>query len=154
MEYQRIYYEALSEKIAGMSRVIIDGTATTAKKETAAAQTRHTDNAVGGVQNLASKIQCDKLVLIRPLALICLLAYGSLVLWAGFRTDTGWNMPLAAVFQMPSGWLTCGLSLVAGVFLRALSGETLLVGRRGRRRITALAAGFIITGVAILTFSL
>ena len=88
------------------------------------------------------------------LALICLLAYGSLMLWAGFRIDTGRDMPLAAVFQMPSGWLICGLSLVAGVFLCALSGKTFSVGGKGWWKTAALAMGFIMTGAVIFTLLL
>ena len=34
MEYQRVYYEALPEKIAGASRAIMDGMAAAAEKET------------------------------------------------------------------------------------------------------------------------
>ena len=154
MEYQRIYYEALPEKIAGASRAIMDGMAAAAEKETAAAQARLTDSVVQEAQNLASKIQYGKLVPMWLLALICLLAYGSLMLWAGFRIDTGRDMPLTAVFQMPSGWLICGLSLVAGVFLCALSGKTFSVGGKGWWKTAALAMGFIMTGAVILTFSL
>ena len=154
MEYQRIYYEVLPEKIAGASRAIMDGMAAAAEKETAAAQARLTDSVVKEAQNLASKIQYGKLVPMWLLALICLLAYGSLMLWAGFRIDTGRDMPLAAVFQMPSGWLICGLSLVAGVFLCALSGKIFSVGGKGWWKTAALAMGFIMTGAVILTFSL
>lgn len=154
MDYQRIYYEALPKKIAEASRAIMDGMAAAAEKETAAAQARLTDSVVQEAQNLASKIQYGKLVPMWLLALICLLAYGSLMLWAGFRIDTGRDMPLAAVFQMPSGWLICGLSLVAGVFLCALSGKTFSVGGKGWWKTAALAMGFIMTGAVILTFSL
>lgn len=89
MEYQRVYYEALPEKIAAASRAIMDGMAAAAEKETAAAQAKLTDSVVKEAQNLASKIQYGKLVPMWLLALICLLAYGSLMLWAGFRIDTG-----------------------------------------------------------------
>ena len=154
MEYQRIYYEALPEKIAEASRTIMDGMAAAAEKETAAAQAKLTDSVVQEAQSLASKIQYGKLVPMWLLALICLLAYGSLMLWAGFRIDTGRDMPLTAVFQMPSGWLICGLSLVAGVFLCALSGKTFSVGGKGWWKTAALAMGFIMTGAVILTFSL
>lgn len=103
MEYQRIYYEALPEKIAGASRAIMDGMTAAAEKETAAAQAKLTNSVVKEAQNLASKIQYGKLVPMWLLALICLLAYGSLMLWAGFRIDTGRDMPLAAILHMPSG---------------------------------------------------
>ena len=121
MEYQRIYYEALPEKIAESSRAIMDGMAAAAEKETAAAQARLTDSVVKESRNLASKIQYDRLVPMGLLALICLLAYGSLMLWAGFRIDTGRDMPLAAVLHMPSGWLISGLCLATGVFCGTLS---------------------------------
>ena len=121
MEYQRIYYEALPEKIAGASRTIMDGMAAAAEKETAAAQARLTDSVVEEARNLASKMQFGKLVPMWLFALICLLAYGSLMLWAGFRIDTGRDVPLAAVLHMPSGWLISGLCLATGVFCGTLS---------------------------------
>ena len=121
MEYQRIYYEALPEKIAGASRTIMDGMAAAAEKETAAAQARLTDSVGEEARNLASKIQFGKLVPMWLFALICLLAYGSLMLWAGFRIDTGRDVPLAAVLHMPSGWLISGLCLATGVFCGTLS---------------------------------
>ena len=121
MEYQRIYYEALPEKIAGASRTIMDGMAAAAEKETAAAQARLTDSVVEEARNLASKIQFGELVPMWLFALICLLAYGSLMLWAGFRIDTGRDVPLAAVLHMPSGWLISGLCLATGVFCGTLS---------------------------------
>ena len=77
--------------------------AAAAEKETAAAQARLTASVVKEARNLASKIQYARLMPMWLLALICLLAYGSLMLWAGFRIDTGRDMPLAAVLHMPSG---------------------------------------------------
>lgn len=69
MEYQRIYYEALPEKIAGASRTIMDGITAAAEKETAVAQAKLTDSVVQGAQYLASKIQCARLV---PMGWDCL----------------------------------------------------------------------------------
>ena len=131
MEYQRIYYEALPEKIAGASRAIMDGMAAVAEKETAAAQARLTDSVVKEARNLASKIQYDSLVPMWLLALICLLAYGSLMLWAGFRIDTGRDIPLALLLHMPSGWLICGLSLVAGVFCGGVAAKEFAEAKKG-----------------------
>lgn len=116
LEYQRVYYEALPEKIAKASRDIMDNMATAAEKETAAAQAKLTDSVVKEAQYLATKIQYDKLVPMGLLALICLLGYGCLMLWAGFRIDTAGEVPLAAILHMPSGWLLSGLCLAAGVF--------------------------------------
>lgn len=154
MEYQRVYYEALPEKIAGASRAIMDGMAAAAEKETAAAQARLTDSVVQEAQNLAAKIQYGKLVPMWLLALICLLAYGSLMLWAGFRIDTGRDMPLAAVLHMPSGWLISGLCLITGGFFFVLSGKIFLADGGGWWKTGMLAMGLIMAGAAIFVLSL
>lgn len=146
MEYQRIYYEALPEKIVGASRTIMDGMAAAAEKETAAAQAKLTDSVVKEAQNLASKIQYGKLVPMWLLALICLLAYGSLMLWAGFRIDTGRDMPLAAVLRMPSGWLISGLCLAGGVFCGALTAKGFAEARRGWWKNGGIAVFFVMLG--------
>lgn len=149
MDYQRIYYEALPEKITEASRTIMDGITAAAEKETAAAQAKLTDSVVKEAQNLASKIQYGKLVPIWLLALICLLAYGSLMLWAGFRINTGRNIPLAAVFQMPSGWLISGLCLVGGVFCGGLAAWEFSEEKKGWRRSATAAFGFMTVGVML-----
>lgn len=149
MEYQRIYYEALPEKIAEASRTIMDGMAAAAEKETAAAQAKLTDSVVKEAQNLASKIQYGKLVPMWLLALICLLAYGSLMLWAGFRIDTGRNMPLVAVLHMPSGWLISGLCLAAGVFCGGVAAWEFAEAETGWWRKGITAFGFTTVGVIV-----
>lgn len=146
LEYQRIYYEALPEKIAGASRAIMDGMAAAAEKETAATLAKLTDSVVQEAQNLASKIQYGKLVPIWLLALICLLAYGSLMLWAGFRIDTGRDVPLAALLHMPSGWLISGLSLVAGVFCGVLSAKSFAEAKKRWRGMGLIAICAIMVG--------
>ena len=145
MEYQRVYYEALPEKIAGASRAIMDGMAAAAEKETAAAQARLTASVVKEARNLASKIQYGRLVPMWLLALICLLAYGSLMLWAGFRIDTGRDTPLAAVLRMPSGWLISGLCLAAGVFCGVLTAKSFAEGEKvwWKKGLVTLCLGII-----------
>ena len=152
MEYQRIYYEALPEKIAEASRAIMEGMAAAAEKETAAAQARLTDSVVQEAQSLASKIQYGKLVPMWLLALICLLAYGSLMLWAGFRIDTGRNIPLVAILHMPSGWLISGLCLAAGLFCGVLSAKSFVEEKKGiwKQGISALL--LIFTGCSMFVY--
>ncbi len=154
LEYQRIYYEALPEKIAGASRAIMDGMAAAAEKETAAAQAKLTKSVVKEAEYLASKIQYGKLVPLWLLALICLLAYGSLMLWAGFRIDTGRDIPLAEVLHMPSGWLISGLCLITGGFFFVLSGKIFLADGGGWWKTGVLAMGLIMAGAAIFVLSL
>lgn len=150
MEYQRIYYEALPEKIAGASRAIMDGMAAAAERETAAAQARLTDSVVKEAEYLASKIQYGRLVPLWLLALICLLAYGSLMLWAGFRIDTGRDMPLAAVLHMPAGWLISGLCLSAGVFCGGVAAKEFGEAETGWWRKGSIAILFVMLGAFVL----
>lgn len=152
LEYQRVYYEALPKKIANASRAIMDGMAAAAEKETAAAQARLTDSVVREAQNLASKIQYGRLAPMGLLALICLLAYGSLMLWAGFRIDTGRNIPLAAILHMPSGWLISGLCLAAGLFCGVLSAKSFVEEKKGiwKQGISALL--LIFTGCSMFVY--
>ncbi|MGE9985501.1 hypothetical protein [Desulfovibrio sp. SGI.169] len=152
MEYQRVYYEALPEKIAGASRAIMDGMAAAAERETAAAQARLTKSVVKEAEYLASKIQYAKLVPMGLFALICLLAYGSLMLWAGFRIDTGRDVPLAAILHMPSGWLISGLCLAAGLFCGVLSAKSFVEEKKGiwKQGISALL--LIFTGCSMFVY--
>lgn len=149
LEYQRIYYEALPKKIAAASKTIMDGMAAAAERETAAAQARLTDSVVKEAEYLASKIQYGRLVPLWLLALICLLAYGSLMLWAGFRIDTGRDMPLAAVLHMPSGWLISGLCMAAGVFCGGVAAWEFAKAETGWWKKGITAFGFM-TGGAML----
>ena len=50
-------------------------------------------------------------------ALICLLVFDSLMLWAGFCIGSGKSLPPVALLNMPSGILIGGLSFVAGSYL-------------------------------------
>ncbi len=149
LEYQRVYYEALPEKIAGASKTIMDGMAAAAEKETAAAQARLTESVAKEAEYLASKIQYGKLVPLWLLALICLLAYGSLMLWAGFRIDTGRDMPLAAVLHMPAGWLISGLCLAAGMFCGGVAAWKFAEAETGWWKKGITAFGFMTGGVIV-----
>ena len=139
----------MPEKIAGASRAIMDGMAAAAEKETAAAQARLTDSVVKEAEYLASKIQYGKLVPMWLLALICLLAYGSLMLWAGFRIDTGRNVPLAALLHMPSGWLISGLCLMVGLFCGGVAAKEFAEAETGWWRKGITAFGFTTVGVIV-----
>ena len=150
MEYQRIYYEALPEEIAGASRAIMDGMAAAAERETAAAQARLTKSVVKEAEYLASKIQYGRLLPLWLLALICLLAYGSLMLWAGFRIDTGRDLPLAAVLHMPAGWLISGLCLAAGVFCGGVAAKEFAEAEMGWWRKGSIAILFVMLGAFVL----
>ena len=80
------------------------------------------------------------------LALICLLAYGSLMLWAGFRIDTGRDIPLAALLHMPSGWLISGLCLATGVFCGTLSAMSFAEAEKVWHKKGLIALFFLMLG--------
>ena len=117
LEYQRIFYEALPDRIADASREIMDGISAAAASETAAAQARLTESVVEQAERLSGKIHYATLVPLGIAALICLLVFGSLMLWAGFCIGSGQSLPPAALLNMPSGILIGGLSFVAGIYL-------------------------------------
>ncbi len=56
LEYQRIFYEALPDRIADASREIMDGISAAAASETAAAQARLTESVVEQAERLSGKI--------------------------------------------------------------------------------------------------
>ena len=154
MEYQRVYYEALPGEIAGASRKIMDGMAAAAEKESAAAQARLTDSVVQQAQRLSVKIQYATLLPVGLTALICLLAYGSLMLWAGFRIDTGRDVPLAAFLHMPSGFLLGGLCLASELFCGVVTAKGFAEEEKLWYEYGMAAIGFIVTGGMIFTFTL
>ena len=128
----------------------MDGMAAAAERETAAAQARLTKSVVEEAEYLASKIQYGRLVPLWLLALICLLAYGSLMLWAGFRIDTGRDLPLAAVLHMPVGWLISGLCLAAGVFCGGVAAKEFGEAEKGWWRKGSIAILFLMLGAFVL----
>ena len=127
----------------------MDGMAAAAERETAAAQARLTESVVEEAEYLASKIQYGKLVPLWLLALICLLAYGSLMLWAGFRIGSRQDMPLAAVLHMPAGWLISGLCLAAGMFCGGVAAWKFAEAETGWWKKGITAFGFMTGGVIV-----
>lgn len=103
MEHQHIYCETLPDKIAGASRAIMDGMAPVAEK---LPQSKPNSQAVWwgeGSEVPCLKDSINRLVPMGLIALVYLLAYGSLLFWIVFRTDTGKDIPLALVLHPPSG---------------------------------------------------
>ena len=87
---------------------------------------------------------------LKSYGMICLLAYGSLMLWAGFRIDTGRDLPLAAVLHMPVGWLISGLCLAAGVFCGGVAAKEFGEAEKGWWRKGSIAILFLMLGAFVL----
>jgi hypothetical protein len=146
MEYQRVFYEALPEKITGASTEILRSISVTAEKEAAAAQARLADCVVEQAQRLSMKINYTTLLPMGIATLICLLAYGSLLLWAGFRIGSGQVQPLSLLLRMPSGFLMGGLCLVAGLFSGFVAGNGFVEAESGWYKTALVAAAFLVSG--------
>jgi hypothetical protein len=154
LEYQRTFYDELPQKIGATATEILQGITTAAEKEAAAAQARLTDCVVQQAQRLSAKIHYATLLPMGLAALVCLLAYGSLLLWAGFCIGSGQAQPLALWLRMPSGVLMAGLCLATGLFLGVYAGREFAEGGKGwwQRMLVALvmlATGGILTGLGL-----
>jgi hypothetical protein len=146
LEYQRVFYEALPDKIAGASAEIQQGIAAAAEKESVVAQARLTESVVEQAKRLSVKIQYATLLPIAMAALICLLAYGSLLLWAGFQIGSGQAQPLALWLQMPSGLLMGGLCLGTRLLCGVVTARSFVGEEKGWYRSALVATVFLLTG--------
>lgn len=117
LEYQRTFYEALPEKIAGASKDVLQGITIAAEKETAAAQAKLTKSVVEQAQKLSVELNYATLLPMGIAALVCVLAFGSLTMWAGYCLGSKRVQDMALILRMPSGFLMGGLCLAGGLFL-------------------------------------
>lgn len=154
LEYQRVFYEALPDKIAGASTEILQGIAVAAEKESAAAQARLTESVVEQAKRLAVEIQYATLLPLGVAALVCLLAYGSLLLWAGYSIGTGQTQPAALWLHMPSGWLISGLCLATALFCCCMTARRFAESERGWGKGLLITLGFLLVGAVICSLSL
>ena len=115
LEYQRVFYETLPEKIAETSTEVLRGFSIAADKETAAAQARLAESVAELAQKLAIRINMATLLPMGLAALVSLPAYGSLILWAGICIGSGQTHDPAWILKMPSGILMGGLILGGGL---------------------------------------
>ena len=154
MEYQRAYYEELPQKIATASTDILRGISVAAEKETVAAQARLTDSVVEQAKKLSVKINYASLLPTGLAALVSLLAYGSLMLWAGFRIGSGRAHDPAWIPRMPSGVLMGGLLLGGGLFLGLHAAKEFADGGGEWKKRMLAALAMLIPGGGIMSFAL
>ena len=151
MEYQRIYYEALPEKIAGASRAIMDGMATAAEKETAAAQARLTDSVVREARNLASRIQLGKIFSLAIAAIIGLFGYSALCMWAGFQLGVREVRPIYEILLIPWAPIGCACCTLIGVIYGVYAMKK-AVAEEKYGKLHLLASVLLISGGLILFY--
>jgi hypothetical protein len=152
MEYQKVYYEELPAKIAGASAEILRGLSAAADKGVAAAQDRLAESVAEQAKKMSVRVN-----LALPMgltALVCLLLYGSLLLWAGFRIGSGQTHPPDFLLRMPSGILMGGLCIAGGGFLGIHAAKAFAEGKKGGRKpalaaLVMLLAGGVVFGLAM-----
>ncbi len=153
MEYQRAYYEALPKKINKVTAEILERISNTADKEVANAQAKLTDSVVEQAKHLSTKIHYATLLPMAMLALLCLMAFGSVLMWAGFHIATTEYIPLVAWLRMPSGIVMGVLSIVTGLFCSFITAKEYAVGNTYYKN-GLKTLGFFIAGSMLIALTL
>ena len=153
MEYQRTYYEELPQKIATASTDILRGISDAAEAEARRAQGRLAESVAELAQKLAVRINMATLLPMGLAALVSLLAYGSLMLWAGFRLGSGRAHPPELLLRMPSGVLVGGLLLGGGLFLGVHAAKEFADGGREWKKRILAALVMLVPGGVMFSFA-
>ena len=153
LEYQRVYYEELPQKIAATSADILREISEAAKAEAQRAQGQLAENVADLARKLSLRVNMETLLPLGILALVCLLGYGSLLLWAGFCLGSGRLQDMALILRVPSGLLAGGLALAGGLFLGVYAGREFATGGDGWRKRMIVALAMLIVGGAALSLA-
>jgi hypothetical protein len=149
MEYQKAYYEELPQKIATVSADILRGISDAAKAEARRTQGRLAESVAELAQKLAVRINMATLLPMGLTALVCLLAYGSLMLWAGFHIGSEQGHNPAWILRMPSGILIGGLLLGGGLFLGVHAAREFAEGGGEWKKMMLIVLVMLIAGGAL-----
>ena len=154
LEYQRIFYEALPEKITGASAEILAQLSAAADREVAHAQSRLAEAVLEHAKTLSTKMRLSALVIPGLGALASLLLYGCLLMWAGYCIGAGsaqiQTQPLAMLLRMPAGVLIGGLCFSGGVFAGVMAAKDFAAGYGGWRKWAAWGVGMVIAGGGVV----
>jgi hypothetical protein len=154
MEYQRTYYEELPAKIAGASEEIIRGISAAAEKEVAHAQSRLAESVMEQAKKMSVRINVVSILPLGLFALVSLLAFGSLLLWAGWRIGSGQAHPPELLLRVPTGMVMGGLCVAGGIFLGACAAKEFSEGHSGWRKRMLTALAFLLPGAGVFSFAL
>ena len=126
MEYQRVYYEGLPDKIEQATRKITDNIASSAEKEAKAVQAKLTESIISEAHYLASRIQFGKIIPLAIVAVIILMAYSALCMWAGFQLGALETRNPYEILLMPWSTLSAIIcSLFGAAYLSIAVGNSL-----------------------------
>ena len=149
LEYQRAYYEDLPQKIATASVDILHGLSEAAEAEARLAQGRLAESVAELAQKLAVRINLSTLLPMGLCALVCLLAYGSLSMWSGYRLGSGQAHSPEWLLRMPSAFLMAGLLSAGGLFLVVHAAREFAEGEKGWWKQTLAALTMLVAGAAL-----
>ena len=153
LEYQRTFYEALPAKVAAASTEILQGISDAAKAETQRAQSLLTKSVVEQAQKLSVELNYATLLPMGIAALVCVLAFGSLTMWAGYCLGSKRIQDMALMLRMPSGFLMAGLCLAGGLFLGVCAARQNIEEEKGWWKIGVAALMMFSVGVVVALFA-
>jgi len=154
LEYQRFYYEELPQKIVVASTEVLQGFSEAAEAEARRAQSLLAESVAEQARKLSLRINMETLLPLGILALVCLLGYGSLLLWAGFYLGSGQVPDMALILRVPSGILMGALCLVGSLFLGVYAGREFAVENKGWRKKTIVALALLVLGGVVISQAL
>ena len=158
LEYQRAFYETLPEKISGASGAILAQFSAAADKEIAHAQSRLAEAVVEHAKTLSTKMRLSALVTPGLGALVALLLYGCLLMWAGYCIGAGGlqnqTQPLAMLLRMPAGVLIGGLCFSGGIFAGVMAAKDFAAGFKGWKKWGVQALVFLVSGTVVLILTM
>jgi hypothetical protein len=146
MEYHRTFYDELPQKITFASTEILRGITDAAEAEAQRTQGKLAESVVELAHKLAARINLTTLLPMGFCVLACLLVYGSLSMWAGYRIGSGEGHDLLWILRMPSGLLLGCLALASGMFLGIHTGREFAEGGCGWRKKALVALAMLIVG--------
>lgn len=153
MEYPRMYYEELPEKIRAVTAGIFEDIADASEKEVALAQSRLAESVVKQAESLSRKYHIHTWMTWGAAASFLLLLYGSLLLWVGFRLGSGQVQP-PALLRMPAGIILAAICLCCGIFFGMLAAKKFSEENRDWRKFLLAAIGCIAPGGCIIALTL
>ena len=153
MEYPRIYYEEIPEKIRAVTAGIFEDIAEASEKEVALAQSRLAESVVKRAESLSRKYHIHAWMTWGAAASFLLLLYGSLLLWVGFRLGSG-QVQLSALLRMPAGIILAAICLGCGIFFGMLAAKKFSEENRGWRKFLLAAIACIAPGGCIIALTL
>lgn len=146
LEYQRVYYEELPQRISQGATEVFNELSHAAEKEISRAQSRLAESVVDQAKKLSLKTHVHTWLLWGVLALVLVLLYGSLLLWAGYCIGSGQTQPPIWLLRMPVGIVVGVLCFCCGIFSGVLAARDFAEGNARWRKHMLTALVFLLPG--------